>query len=193
MRITICLDMDGVTTNFVKGVAQVFGKDYDRLIAEWPKGQELVYVQLGLPSVAHIWNAINPLGERFWIELEEYQHFQSMYERLARFGDVVFLTKPSNHPASVSGKLHWLQGRFGSTFRNYIFTKRKELMAQPGTILIDDTPGNCLKFTENGGDSCLFPQPWNSGATFLLPEESVLDYTIRQVELLLSKIASEDA
>ncbi|MEX0887786.1 MAG: hypothetical protein WD940_01765 [Patescibacteria group bacterium] len=185
MSIEIYLDMDGVTTNFVRGVALVFGRDYDQLIGEWPKGYEFVHVPLGLPSEKYLWNAINPLGERFWIGLEEYQHFRSMYERLTELGDVVFLTKPSNHPTSVSGKLYWLQQRFGLSFRNYIFTKRKELVAQPGTILIDDSPGNCVKFAEKGGEVCLFPQPWNDGASLLLPNESILEYVIRRVKSTL--------
>lgn len=40
---------------------------------------------------------------------------------------------------------------------------RKEFWAQPDFLLIDDSPPNCEKWFDKGGQFHLFEQPWNQG------------------------------
>jgi 5'(3')-deoxyribonucleotidase len=79
-----------------------------------------------------------------------------------QFDEVVFCTAPIDDPACTAGKHGFLLDRFGSAFRDYVLTNRKDLLASPNHILIDDALHNVSAFVAKGGQACIFPQPWNT-------------------------------
>ena len=51
-----------------------------------------------------------------------------------------------------------------------MFGARKELMAGPNTILIDDYPNNVNKFNAAGGLGILVPSNWNTVEELFTPK-----------------------
>ncbi len=151
------LDLDGVCADFTGGVMKLFGHDpsEQQRLPDW--GIES-YFDL---SEDEFWNKIYLQGPEWWRNLEEYPWFNKLYALLKSKGDVYFVSCPSHDPLCTSGKMQWLQDRFGKNFRNYVFTSKKYLLAPSGGILIDDSEKKCLKYWQAKGRYILFPQPWN--------------------------------
>ena len=117
------------------------------------------------------------MGSSFWAEIEEYQWFTSLYKMLQNkegVKEIVFLTSPSYDPSSACGKLFWLKSRFGRDFTNYVLTSRKELLASPNVVLIDDLVANVNAFRKAGGHAILFPMVWNVTKLIDIPEDRVI-------------------
>lgn len=178
----ILLDMDGVCVNFVKGVCEAVGRDYDATLKTWPKGEYDICKVLDVPP-DDIWKVIGTKGRGFWKSLEPYPWFSKLYRLLsdlwpqAEEAKVFFATSPSWTPSSFSGKILWLQDRFGHEFCNYVFTPHKTLLARPFTVLIDDNDEHVEAFKRAGGAAILFPQPWNTA-----PEtEDAVHYTMNKI------------
>lgn len=178
-RPLIYLDMDGVCCDFVTASIRINGFDPDTVIADWAtqyKGEFYTYKVLGI-ELDTFWDRIGTGGTAFWRELDAYPWFESMYEELNRLGRVVFLSSPTRNPSCLAGKLQWLQDRFGKTFKEFIFTTNKDLLAHSGAALIDDYETNIQKFRERDGNGILFPRVWNANHAF---ETSPDTYTIQQ-------------
>ena len=169
----ILLDMDGVLTDFAAGVCKLFGKkppgsdDRGRSVAE------VAGINPGL-----MWRRIDEAGARFWSELEPTPFANELVTMCRKVGEVVIATSPSSDPGAAAGKVAWLQRRFGKRFRDFAITPRKELLAAPGRLLIDDTPKHVDAFRAAGGAAVLVPT-WANGeleseATVLAPIEAAL-------------------
>lgn len=167
MRIdTIYLDMDGVCVDFVKKVCTLYGLPstrYHQLMLDWPYLHPFEWnIEVILDtSEYNLWKMIDDAGIDFWRDLVPYNWFKFLYDELSAIAPVYFLTKPSRNPDCVAGKLLWLQDRFGPKFRDYIFTPHKHLLAQSGTVLIDDKISSIKSFNTHYGHGILFPRPWN--------------------------------
>lgn len=168
----ILLDMDGVCCDFVGAVCKLFGRDPAE-VSSWNISDDLGVS----PSV--FWTAINSRGSTFWETLKPLPWFEELYKTCTEIAPTCFCSAPTRSPNCVAGKLAWLQARFGDTFRDYIFTARKELLARPGVLLIDDRRKNVERFLAAGGDGVLFPRPW-SGEPFGANTPNVLVSTFRQ-------------
>jgi 5'(3')-deoxyribonucleotidase len=182
MKPTIYLDMDGVCTDFASAGIIANGRNPSEVFRLWHKsfrGEYHAYKVMGI-DMESFWEAVTAEGEAFWVNLQEYAWYSELLGSLQNFGEVLFLTSGSYAPRSLSGKLQWLQIRFGKDFRGYVMTARKHLLAKPGTILIDDYEANVLAFQKHGGKAVLFPQVWNR-------EHGVTDslgFTLESVERL---------
>ena len=165
-RPIIFLDMDGVCCDFQAAAATACGFP-DLKVREWDMAGQMQM------TWEDMWRHIDALGEDFWADMPTYSHFSDMYRRLFSQGDLYFLSSPSRSPWCLSGKKKWLAKNtsMGLPFDRFIFTSHKELLAAPGRILIDDYSVNCNKFRLAGGESILFPQPWNSAppGSFVFP------------------------
>ena len=153
------LDLDGPMVNWNKGAYGLWGKTVPNKLHEQyvPGGAaDLLGVKKG-----DIWARITVRGAKWWSELEPQPWARALYEELCKLDEVVILTSPSHIPSAAAGKTTWIKKFFGGNFRNYIMTSRKELLAKPGDILIDDHDKNIEKFTQAGGIGILFPFPWN--------------------------------
>lgn len=160
----IYLDLDGVCTNFIKSCIKAHNLSYTDTVEKWKRdylGVFSAFKVFGIDN-SQFWKAIEKEGESFWSDMEAYSWFKPLYENLTQVGDVVFLTSPSQSPKSHSGKIKWIQKQFNQNFKDYIITPRKELLASPNSVLIDDCPKNIERFKNAGGQVILFPQFWNS-------------------------------
>lgn len=152
----ILLDMDGVTTNFVQGVADDFGVDVEILDC-WG-----LWTPLEI-SETEFWKWLNGKSAKWWADLEPYPWAQELYELCRSIAPVTFATSPSKSPASYAGKRRWLDRHFGKV--DAMFGHQKELMSKSGVVLIDDADKNVNSF-QYPGMTVLFPQPWNLNAMF---------------------------
>ena len=159
--LVIYLDMDGVCTNFVEAVFDLFERTYTQ--TAFQAGEYSLEKILNL-SPEQLWTSVNAEGADFWRDLEPYLWFDNLYSKLTEIGNVYFCSSPTRSSTCLLGKIQWLQDRFGKGFRNYIFTPYKHLLAKPGTLLIDDSDAEVEKFFEEDrrAGTILFPQPWNS-------------------------------
>ncbi len=177
----IYLDMDGVCCDFIGGVSRLF--KFESLYEAWPVGVWDVSQRMGIPK-QKFYDKVEEAGIDFWVNLEEYEHFKALNSMLAGYGRVVFLTSPGAWIGAPSGKLIWLQDRFGKLFSDWIFTQHKDLVHKSDAILIDDSPDNCALFP----NSVLFPQPWNSN---LWRRMDRVQYVREEVERLLNDVDKE--
>ncbi len=131
-----------------------------------PPGSEIILGEYRIHNVLGIsartyWTAITALGAEFWANLEEYTWFWELYNTLSKTAPVIFLSSSTRAPATLSGKMQWLQNRFGETYRDYIFTPQKQQLAATKALLIDDYDRNVDDFMAAGGSAIRFPQLWN--------------------------------
>ncbi len=174
--------MDGVCTDFVKSCINAHNLNLESTLLNWKKnypGEFRAYKVLGITN-SLFWKKIDEQGEDFWVNLDEYPWFWDLYSTLKSIGEVIFLTTPSSNPCSLSGKLKWLQKRFGSNFKDYILTPHKHLLAGKNSFLIDDYPVNIEKFTAHGGKGILFPQYWNTANDV----SDKINYVLTEIERL---------
>jgi len=157
---TIFLDVDGVLAMTPERLYQ----DHVIDIAAYPRGVYDLSIALNRTH-EEVW--AHTVGNVDWWEsLSLYPHAMDLIEKLSAVGNVVLATAPMHDPASVLGKVRWIQRHFGSDFRDYVITKRKDVLARPCAVLVDDYDVNIESFRRAGGDAVLFARPWNSGYTF---------------------------
>lgn len=152
----IYLDNDGVLANLIKGIAQLFGLNYESLLASWPLGEDKIEKVLGISRSA-FYSKLDGAGEDFWENLELYPHAMELYEYCQSIAPTFILTKATLDPGCLSGKVKWFHKVFGRGFQKYIITAHKEHCAQKNRILVDDLESNIEKFTNNGGYGIIFP------------------------------------
>jgi 5'(3')-deoxyribonucleotidase len=174
----IYLDLDGPFVNWTKGVFDLFGEE---LTPEVFKDIDVNAAEALGVKKSEIWARISRAGHKWWAELEPHPWSRFFFEELSRIDEVIILSSPSHIPAGSSGKVKWMKNFFGGNFRQYILTSRKDLLAKPGDVLIDDINKNVDAFNQNGGNGILFPRPWNrSKKDSHRPVEKVL-YTLSKL------------
>lgn len=155
----IFLDMDGVIADFSKAALESFGCLH--LIDQFTFGVEADTL-LGLTR-SEFWRILYEHHPDFWHHVPPYSWTSYLYEELCKIAPVTIISKPDLNPASLDGKLNWLQRQLKiSPFEDYIFTRKKHLVARPGYVLIDDNIDTAKLWKENDGTALIFPQPWNS-------------------------------
>lgn len=154
--INILLDMDGVIANFFKQACLYHGRSY--------MPEEITNY-----NISEIWGLTNdefwaPLtGYDFWAGIEPYDYAHEMFEKLKAIAPVTICTAPSYDHNCIAGKLNWLDKHLGVKLNDVVFASKKYLLADEGTILIDDHSEKVRMFSGCGGVGILFPQPWNHG------------------------------
>lgn len=154
----ILVDLDGVLANFFDAALELHGFD----VATYPAGEWDIATVLKI-SADEFWSKIDA-DESFWRELQPYPWTNAFLSWLddTRIPWTV-ATSPSRNPFCAAHKIEWMRKHFGRpAFKNYMIGSRKELMANPTTILIDDSDMNVDAFAQAGGLTYLFPQHWNA-------------------------------
>ena len=162
---TCFVDMDGVAANFVQGALNAHGFDdfqTNEIIGNWPRGEFSIPKVLGMTSLK-FWGFIT---QEVWENLSVYPETLKLMETLHDFfgfENVFFLSSPTTEPSCLHGKGTWIKDHFPDMWykRMFVFTPHKYLFANNRAILVDDYEVNCKKFSEAGGWSILYPQPWN--------------------------------
>lgn len=159
----ILIDMDGVCVNFVRGVCDLTGVDYNWLWETFieEKIEHDICKALDVDP-SEFWKQIqiDGGGKTFWRNLPELPLYRHLLEQFHE-ENWMFCTSPSLDPQSAAGKIEWIQMRHSKWERRYVITPHKEALAQRNTLLIDDKEENCKNFIENGGSAIHVPTPWN--------------------------------
>lgn len=79
-------------------------------------------------------------------------------KELARRYEVIIATNRA--PSADAATRQWLASN-GIPYAEYINTSKSGKERVSGDVLIDDYPGNVLRFAASGGVGILFEQPWN--------------------------------
>lgn len=152
----IFLDLDGTIVDFVKGVCPLFGVTHDEIMGKWPPGEYDMTKVLGITE-DEFFGVINGAGEDLWANLPMYDYGMDVYHFCKDIAPTFILTRPTGHSSSLAGKLRLMQRQFGSDFKDYVLTWKKELCASPDSVLIDDHVVNCTKFADAGGSAIVWP------------------------------------
>lgn len=168
----ICLDVDGVLVDWCGAVCRLFGEDPQDVYDRWDfDGDPDITVPLGI-TTEELWKMVNASGPEFWSGLQPYPWADALWDLCNKLAPTSLLTATSEDPHSASGKMMWMQNRWGVKFRDFLIGSQKQFCARPGAILVDDQDKNCEKFvmeedgTPTGASAVLFPQPWNSLSCF---------------------------
>lgn len=183
---TVFLDLDGVCVDFISGALRSTDQDVTATFERWPLGEYDV-AKVIKTTDEKMWKKIEgddvAKAYEFWSGLEEYEWFRTLHDTAREVAqDVFFLTAPSKSPGCCAGKARWLKERFGHQFDGFILTCHKELLARPDALLVDDNVKHVEEFRKAGGQSLLFPQPWN-GARKYDDLKAVEDFLAQLVSL----------
>ena len=163
---TVFLDYDGVLTDFTGAACRLVGIDigYIRHIYkthDTPRqAVNDVFVDLG------VWEAITEAGSDFWANLEPLPWATMLYEELRKVSKVCICTsfgnlvkRPKFASDSAAGKILWTHEHLQTN--RITVCARKELLAHPNAILVDDYLRNCKAFAKNGGSFWLWQDQFN--------------------------------
>ncbi len=156
----VFLDMDGVLTNFHKGVCDSFDQLYDLSnLSMWDFWKDWK------PKTTRT-NIIDICDQDFWAELEWHDEGHEILHALEDiYGaeNIFLVTKPMPNPGSWTGKKMWVDEhlfRYGD--RLIITEASRAMLASPTSLLVDDSQKNVDDFRMAGGQAILIPRPWNS-------------------------------
>jgi len=180
----IYVDMDSVLCDFVSHALATHGREEVK-ITTWN-----IEEQLGI-TAEMFQKPIQKKGAGFWRAIPEFPWWKKVIDLARQHSDEMFIcSSPHVFEESETGKRKWIRDRLGKSFGNFVFTNHKRLLANPTTILIDDSEKNCKEFQEAGGTSICFPQLWNSAREHCGNE---IPYLERQLKNAVEKIkAYED-
>ncbi|MBX9656681.1 hypothetical protein K2Y11_23940 [bacterium] len=174
----IFLDMDGVIADFVTMAVKLHGRA--DVLENWPNGERDIPNLLN-SSRGEYWKLIDAQGADFWCSISPFPWLNDLVSMVREFAPMTVLTKPSLSPACAEGKIRWLYKQFppvkGRRFSDFLIGSRKDLLANPRRVLVDDDDDNAEKFRKAGGCAIVFPQPWNSNFAV----ENRLDYVREQL------------
>lgn len=168
----IYLDIDGVLADFV-GAAARYMKFDPTLVTEWD-----FYSLIGTTD-KDFWDCVKSHGQEFWSSMEAYPWCHSLFGDCNAVAPVTLLTAPPPRsdcrPSAIAGRVEWIHATFGESFRDYFAGCKKETVATPNSLLIDDNDSNCKKFEDAGGRCILFPRPWNANRGIDEPYSFVME------------------
>jgi len=162
----LLLDLDEVLCDFIGGACKVHKitreqMEFHRVPGCWDISDAMGRAKTaGMSGFSQnqFWNPIHNAGIGFWWHLEELPWFDEVIQWAdTKFESWYIVTSPSNETNSYTGKVNWLKRKFGVKFDRFFITPHKELLAQPGRLLLDDRLVNCEQFKRHGGEAILFP------------------------------------
>lgn len=181
---TIFLDVDDVIVDWVGGAIKLLGYDLEKIKLKWKSLEPRPWDFFDV--IDHTkedgWAEINNAGPEFWSGLDLLPWANDLIDTCRSFATTIFLTSPSEHHSSHSGKAQWMQAMFGRQFRDYLLGSVKCECSHPGALLIDDSPRNCRSFAdpERGGHAILFPALANN--LYHIESEDRLSYVKEQLK-----------
>jgi 5'(3')-deoxyribonucleotidase len=151
----IFIDLDGVIADWVGKAVKSFGLNIKNKVVHDILNTDVRGIEQFIDT-EFMWQVINDGGTEWWEDIKPFPWAKYLYDQACGLGQVCFLTQPSPHGSSSSGKAHWIQRHFNGT-KNYLLGAPKEFCAGPYSYLIDDTPKKIARFDQAGGHGVLFP------------------------------------
>ncbi len=155
------VDMDGVLSDFAHGISTAHGRPY-------PYDDP---ANLGNFDMDKMWGMTRkeffaPCDHDFWARLPKYPEADEIVHTcLERFGaeNIAILSDPGLYSrTAMTGKHEWLERHFPMLADGgFLFGRRKQVCANPFTLLIDDYDKNVENFAKRHGNTFLVPRPWN--------------------------------
>ena len=179
---TVYLDLDGVITDFVKGVCMTFHRPnpYPTLTQDytfWNAWPEISTKTVNDVCDMGFWHTLNWTSDGCDILRTILNHFKPE--------QIYLLTTPMPNPGSYTGKALWVQSHLPEYSKRLIVTSApKSLFAKPDTLLIDDKDGNVEEFAEAEGYGILVNRLWNKG-------NERADHTVEDLEIDLLDIVHD--
>jgi hypothetical protein len=164
----IYLDQDGVLTNFFEAALHKLNKKYRKdkpiTVSEYIEYGNFDMAALFEITNAEFWQCVEGNDQYFWDSLPAYPWSRNLYDFLRRFAPVTILSSPSDGLYCVWGKVKWLNEKINPAIStgDCVFTKKKYLLANPESLLIDDLQKNCDEFIAAGGNAVCVPSNWNT-------------------------------
>jgi len=156
----VFLDMDGVLTNFHKGVCKTF--DYPYILDEmirydfWEDWKEKKVTRRDVNDICN---------QLFWEDLEwmhDGKEILKIVEEAYGKENIFIFTQPMPNVGSWTGKRIWIEHMAPDYKKQLIVTQAsRAFFASPDTLLIDDKQENVDEFIKAGGNAILIPRPWN--------------------------------
>lgn len=97
---------------------------------------------------------LQKFGKDFWSTIPPMDWCFELWNLCNSICDTYILTSPSNHGSSAHGKMEWIQKHLKTN--KFIITPAKYTLANPNSLLIDDSPKKIDKFINHGGKAFLF-------------------------------------
>lgn len=185
----VYLDMDGVIADFSKKALSLWGIESSAVeeIKGWDQIHTVVSKHVGFEVTEEkLWKTIESYGSEFYRDIPPYIWGKNLYNALSKRVPVVLMTTAIS-PRAAMGKMQWMHRWFPDAMRHAI-TPCKHHFARPTALLIDDAENNVRAFSRHGGQSFLWPMPWNqpgSGAY----NEDVLMSALAEIEVILNERA----
>jgi len=149
--------------DFHRAAALAHNKDYSA--ANWPRAGKDLSAVLGFnystpEGFKDFWEPIR-YNVYFWTAIKPFPWVGTLLRLAESFAEeVVICTGPASQTsAEVAGKLDWL--REHRIDNDVIICRKKYRLAASDCLLIDDWERHVDDFKAHGGQSILFPQPWN--------------------------------
>lgn len=177
-------DLDGVHVDFVGGVCQLLGRCPKTTVRDWPAGEYQLEHALCV-STETITNAIGRGGLDWWAHLDPHEWQLGLMSVIDQCGGThSILTAPAFSAVEWQGKKLWAE-RYLPDLTLHM-SPQKQLLANPGTLLIDDSDQNVQAFWDAGGNAILFPQPWNENHVIARQALRIdwLENELRQLEVM---------
>ena len=129
------------------------------------------------------WPKVTKAGMEFWSEMNPLPWFDDLF-RVFENEDVFICTSPSSHWTSLAGKDVWMKKYLPKYMhRKFVITPHKYLLANPNSVLVDDSEKKILPFASEGGHTILFPAPYNANREFVGKE---IEYVKEQYKRILN-------
>lgn len=165
----IFLDLDGLIADTISVMLHQCGLSKYRY--NWPKGVYYVRDLFKLEGVeaeeAHTWKHVDiPNLYKNCVQMPDARRIVELVTAIDPEFHVCtacYGPHPRHRGDLIKGKIEWCQKFFGETFDRVIPIDDKSKLAAPHRLLIDDHVENVDKWREAGGDSFLYPRPWNDG------------------------------
>lgn len=164
----IYLDQDCVLANFFEAAFHKLNRKYRKdkpiTVSEYVEYGKFDMAALFGITNEEFWQCIEGNDQYFWDTLPVYPWSKNLYDFLNRFAPVTILSSPSDGSNCVWGKVKWLKEKIDPliTTGDCIFTKKKYLLANSESLLIDDLQKNCDEFIAAGGNAVCVSSNWNT-------------------------------
>lgn len=156
----VFIDLDGVVAQFVEQCINYLSPlDSDLSADDFDRYE--IHEVLGR-TLDEFWQGIRRYGYRFWSAMPKYEWADELVAFCREsWPDTAFLSSPGHEPTAAHGKMLWQQRHFADVPLILCPSKVKRRLAKHGSLLIDDSRSNCDEWIASGGQTILWPAPWN--------------------------------